>query len=485
PSQEELEREYKDILKDEYGIRFNRLITIVNSPIGRFRDSLMRNGDYDSYLRLLSNNFNSATLDRVMCRSLLSVDYRGELYDCDFNLALGLPVKGYEGMKLWEIDLETFHPEISCGAHCYACTVGMGSSCHGALISDSGCSGLKEEVKRYYGEELKGTKDLRTGACCSPDSIPAHLREILPLIADEIKEKYYGCGSPVPLCLHGRKVLDLGCGTGRDSYLISRLVGQDGRVFGLDMTEEQIRVARKHLPSQTARFGYREPNTEFIHDYIENAGRHFPDESLDIVVSNCVINLVEDKERVIGEVYRLLKKGGEFYFSDIYADRRIPGELKNDPVLYGECLSGALYQKDFERIARKAGFSDPRIVSLREVPVTDREIAEKVGSIRFFSVTYRLWKLDGLEDGCEDYGHMAVYRGGIPEAPARFVLDEQHLFERNRPERICGNTALMLSATRFRDFFEVAGDFSEHFGEFRGCGMTASLPVRSSSFGCC
>ena len=118
----------------------------------------------------------------------------------------------------------------------------------------------------------------------------------------------------------------------------------------------------------------------------------------DLIISNCVINLVEDKENIIKQVRRMLKPGGEFYFSDVYSDRRIPAGLKSDPVLHGECLGGALYHKDFERMASRAGFADPMVVSKRIIDITNEEIKNLTGNITFYSITYRLWKLEGLEE---------------------------------------------------------------------------------------
>jgi arsenite methyltransferase len=470
PSQADLEREYKKMLMEMHGIAFNRLIAITNSPIGGFRRYLVKQGSFDEYMKLLVNNFNHETLNNIMCRRLLSVDYQGNIYDCDFNLALGIRVKGYETRRFWEIDFNDFDPEITCGEHCYACTVDKGSSCHGALIKDEAELDVKAGVRDYYGKELQSSADLKTTACCTTDALPGHIREVLSFIAEEIKAKYYGCGSPLPLVLEGLKALDLGCGTGRDSYVLSKLVGEKGFVHGIDMTEQQIEIARRYREDQAGRFGYKKANTEFILDYIENADRHFCKETLDLVISNCVINLVEDKGEVIRQIFEILKYGGEFYFSDIYADRRIPGHIRKDPVLYGECLGGALYCKDFERIARRIGFSDPRVVSRREIAITNDKVKRLIGNITFYSITYRLWKLEGLEDACEDYGHIAVYRGGIPESPFAFELDGSHVFEKDRPERVCGNTALMLSRTRFKEYFDVIGNFTQHFGEFEACG---------------
>jgi radical SAM/Cys-rich protein len=469
PSQRELEKDYKKLLKDIYGISFNNLMTITNSPVGGFKKYLIRQGKLDNYMRLLVNNFNLETLENIMCRRLVSVDYQGYVHDCDFNLALGRRVKGYEDKRLWEIDFEDFDPEITCDDHCYACTVGRGSSCHGALIGEEAAFDAKETVKKYYGAELKSTSDLKTGVCCTVESMHPYIKEVTPYIAEEVKEKYYGCGSPFPLVLRDLTVLDLGCGSGRDCYILSKLVGENGFVYGIDMTESQIEVAKKYVSEQTKRFGYKKPNVKFIFDYIENLGNHFPEKSLDLVVSNCVVNLVEDKESVLRQVYSALSFGGELYFSDIYAVRRLPTEMRTNPLLYAECLGGALYWRDFERIAKRVGFFDPRVVSKRVVDISNEEIKRLVGNVTFYSVTYRLWKLAGLEDACEDYGHVAVYRGGISESPFSFKLDANHVFELDKPEKVCGNTALMLSQTRFKDYFQVIGCFEKHFGEFKNC----------------
>jgi radical SAM/Cys-rich protein len=474
PEQKKLEAEYKQFLKDRYGITFNNILTIVNTPIKRFKQDLVRQDKLDDYMKELFDNFNPDTLRRVMCKRLISVDYLGDVYDCDFNLALGTRIKGSEQSKFWEIDFSDFTPEITCDEHCYACTVNRGSSCQGTLVNEENEFDAKRNAQHYYGEVVKTTADLKTTACCTPESMPKHVRAVLPDIADEIKERYYGCGSPIPLVLEGLTILDLGCGTGRDSFIMSKLVGEKGFVYGIDMTEAQIRVAGKYLDMQTKRFGYAQPNCRFIYDEIEHAAQHFPAGSLDMVISNCVINLVEDKETIIRQIYDMLKPGGEFYFSDIYADRRIPEALRKDPVLHGECLGGALYEKDFIRIARKAGFIDIRVVSRRLIDISNEQVRDLIGNIRFSSITYRLWKIDGLEDACEDFGHIAVYRGGVPESPFAFELDADHLFEQHRPEKVCGNTALMLSRTRLRNFFEITGGFENHLGAFKDCGTPAA-----------
>ena len=128
-----------------------------------------------------------------------------------------------------------------------------------------------EHVKEYYGKELHGLRDIKTNACCcSEELLTPALKEIESQIDNEILTKFYGCGSPIPPALEGCTILDLGCGTGRDVFIASRLVGPAGFAYGVDMTDEQLDVARKHLDSQMKRFGYSKPNVEFKKGYIED-----------------------------------------------------------------------------------------------------------------------------------------------------------------------------------------------------------------------
>jgi len=334
---------------------------------------------------------------------------------------------------------------------------------------------MRAEVQRYYGEVLQSSADLKTSACCTDAAPPDHLKRVLARIHDEVSTRYYGCGLVLPEALEGTRILDLGCGAGRDVYALSQLVGEQGRVVGVDMTAEQLAVANRHREYHAQEFGYARSNVEFIEGDIERLDETgLPDDSFDIIVSNCVINLAGDKRAVLDQAWRLLKPGGELYFADVYADRRIPSDLQADPVLYGECLSGALYWNDFLQLARSAGFRDPRLVTDRPISVEDARLAARVGNIRFFSATYRLFKLPGLDVSREDYGQAVRYRGGIAHAPDEFALDKHHRFELGKLAPVCGNTWRMLAETRFAPAFEFFGDTSTHYGIFEGCGE--SLP---------
>lgn len=495
PQAERLENDYKQILKAHYGIDFNHLLTITNVPIARFKNSLESQEKYGFYIGLLRKNFNFAVVDNLMCRAFLSVGFDGKLYDCDFNLALGWALKDEFGGLL---SLDTIIPaelqgkEIALGEHCFACTAGYGSSCQGALAEPKtkGAPLAEEDrhslVKEYYGKILKTKNDLKTNACCLTDSLPGNLRKITAMVHLQIKDKFYGCGSPIPPALEGLRVLDLGCGTGRDVYIASYLAGEKGYVIGVDMTDEQLKVARKYSQEQMKRFGFTRCNVEFNKGYIENLKEiGIEDNSVDLVISNCVINLSPKKESVFREILRVLKPGGELYFSDVFSARRIPEHLKDDPVLYGECLAGALYIEDFRRLLRELGCLDYRVVSKRKISLDQPEIETKAGMIDFYSMTVRAFKLNTLEDICEDYGQTAMYLGTIPELPHQFILDDHHIFKTKKPILVCGNTASMLQETRYASYFKLTGDRSIHYGPFGCLNANDQAKENSSSRGAC
>ena len=202
--------------------------------------------------------------------------------------------------------------------------------------------------------------------------------------------------------------------------------------------------------------------------------------------------------------------GGELYFSDVYSSQRVPLSLRRDSVLWGECLSGALYWNDFMRLARESGFGDPRLVTDSPLSLGNARIEQLIGHIQFFSATYRLWKLlPGLEPDCEDYGQAVCYRGSIPSPDLAIVvsgkkncggccsstkpsqgeekqhlmhvcdLDGHHSFRAGKIERVCGNTFRMLKESRFASHFDFFGDFSNHFGIFEGCGK--GIPFKSGN----
>ena len=338
---------------------------------------------------------------------------------------------------------------------------------------------MNDAVKEYYGKILQHSDDLKTDACCTDTDIPRYLKTAMANVNGEVSSRYYGCGLVMPQALEGMRILDLGCGSGRDCYVLAQLVGENGSVVGVDMTEEQLDVADQHIKWHQEQFGYKNSNVEFHKGYIEKLDElGFADESFDIIVSNCVINLSPDKKAVLNEAYRLLKPGGEVYFSDVYSDRRVERELVDDPVLYGECLSGALYWNDFYNLAKQSGFLDPRLVEDRPLGIDNEEIALKIGHINFFSATYRLFKLPELETHCEDYGQAVIYKGGISHHKTSFELDAHHHIQKGKMFPVCGNTYRMLKETRFSEYFDFFGNTETHYGIFDDCGTV--MPFSTS-----
>lgn len=344
---------------------------------------------------------------------------------------------------------------------------------------------MQDQVKEYYGETLKSSADLQTNACCTAEAPPEYIRKVLISIHDEVLSRYYGCGLVVPEQLEGARILDLGCGAGRDCYALAALVGEQGEIIGVDMTPQQLSIARRHLDFHANAFGYGKSNVRFIEGELEKLGSlGLAENSFDIIVSNCVINLCTDKDEVLRQAWNLLKPGGEMYFSDVYANRRLPDYLRNDPVLYGECLSGAFYWNDFINSAKSAGFTDPRLVLDSPISIENPELAARLAKFpsetSFYSATYRLFKLNTLEPACEDFGQAVIYKGTVAHHPAQFILDKHHAIPTGKVFPVCGNTYRMLNESRFREHFDFIGDWSRHFGIFTGCGV--NIPFDESVF---
>ncbi len=172
--------------------------------------------------------------------------------------------------------------------------------------------------------------------------------------------------------------LDLGSGAGVDAFVLARLVGPEGHVHGIDMTPEQLDVARRNAPGVAERFGFSRPNTTFHQGFIETADA-IEDGSIDLVISDCVINLSPRKDLVLATAGRVLKEGGELYVSDIVADRRVPARLAEDPRLVAECIGSALYEHDWFDLLEEAGFRDARVV---ERAVLQSDVAGEPGRDR-------------------------------------------------------------------------------------------------------
>uniref|UniRef100_A0A2C9JPV2 Arsenite methyltransferase n=1 Tax=Biomphalaria glabrata TaxID=6526 RepID=A0A2C9JPV2_BIOGL len=330
-----------------------------------------------------------------------------------------------------------------------------------ACESGASCCDTKESVQNYYGKFLTKTSDLKTGACTAQiGKFPKYVREVIALVHEEVTSKYYGCGPVFPPALQGASVLDLGSGSGQDCYILSKLVGADGQVVGLDMTDEQLSVANKYIDYHTKLFGYASPNISFVKGYMENmveAG--IKDNTFDIVVSNCVINLSKDKLAVLKEAYRVLKEGGELYFSDVYADQNLPDSVREHKELWCECVAGAIFWKDLYKLAKEIGFSTPRLVTAGLFSVEDKHYKDVLGDAKFVSVTYRLFKLPQVQS----HASTVVYGGEIQGHEDELPFDYAITFKKNEECHVKPELATILKTSRYRKYFT----FSE--GEHGPC----------------
>ena len=347
---------------------------------------------------------------------------------------------------------------------------------------------LQQNVKDYYGKVLTSSADLKTDACCTIADAPAYLTALLANVHPDVRARYYGCGLIAPLALEGARILDLGSGSGQDAYVLAQLAGASGHVTGVDMTPEQLQISRDAVDWHAEKFGYA--NVTFLEGDIECLDDlKLTPGSFDVIVSNCVVNLVADKGAVFRAAYDLLKPGGEFYFSDVYADRRLDESLRSDRDAQGECLGGALYWNDFLTMAKQSGFADPRLVTDRPLAINNPLLREKLAPAQFHSATYRLFKIEGLEPACEDYGQAVIYRGGLKQSEKFFTLDNHHVIEQGRVFPVCGNSFRMLQESRFAAWFDFIGDWSTHYGIFPGCGTASPFgqtgEAAATSGACC
>jgi len=204
-----------------------------------------------------------------------------------------------------------------------------------------------ELVRRAYGDVAK-----KQSSCCGGSSCCGSAAKAVP-----DGDLGLSCGDPVTFSRlkRGDVVLDLGSGAGKDVFLAAREVGPSGRVIGVDMTPEMLALARRNAGK------LKLDNVEFRQGQIEELP--LQEGSVDIVISNCVINLSPDKPRVFREAYRVLKEGGRLVVSDIVLDKPLPRSLKDDPSLYTACVAGALKREDYLRAIRDAGFRDVEILT--------------------------------------------------------------------------------------------------------------------------
>ncbi|MCG0274895.1 MAG: arsenite methyltransferase [Thermosediminibacteraceae bacterium] len=231
---------------------------------------------------------------------------------------------------------------------------------------------IREKVKTYYGDIAKRVNGGCCGSSCCGDGIyriPIYDAEYLEGLPEEAVEASLGCANPIAFAdlKRGEKVLDLGCGGGIDAFIAAKYVGPEGRVYGLDMTDEMLELANKNKEKMGIE------NVKFIKGYIEDIPME--DESVDVVISNCVINLSEDKGKVLMEAYRVLKPGGRLAVADIVVMKEVPENLKKDVELWAGCIAGALSIGEYERLLKEAGFNN---IEIKPISVYGKDIIKGI-----------------------------------------------------------------------------------------------------------
>ncbi|MGE9271611.1 MAG: methyltransferase domain-containing protein [Verrucomicrobiales bacterium] len=310
--------------------------------------------------------------------------------------------------------------------------------------------------------------------CCPVDYNPKFL-EVIPR---EVIERDYGCGDPSKYLRRGETVLDLGSGTGKIAFIASQVVGESGRVIGVDMTDDMLTVARENAPKVAQRVGFS--NVEFRKGRIQDLAldlelfdARLREESMsgvegflkaeeiaaklresaplistgsvDVVVSNCVLNLVDatSKPQLFGEIFRVLRSGGRAVISDIVCDEEVPVAMQSDEELWSGCISGALTEERFLEAFEEAGFHGLRILKREEKPW------RTVGGIEFRSVTIEAFT--GKTGPCFERKQAVIYKG-----PFKKVEDDDgHVMERGKRHAVCDKTYKLYQTEPYRGLFEA------------------------------
>ena len=275
------------------------------------------------------------------------------------------------------------------------------------------------------------------GLCCPKDYSDKNTTDHIP---SEVFDFNYGCGSPVlkSEIKEGEHVVDLGSGVGIDCFVASKIVGAGGRVTGVDMTDEMLEKSKKYAKQVAETLGYS--NVDFKKGFIESMP--LENESVDVVVSNCVLNLSSDKKTVFKEISRVLKPTGRLVIADIVSNRNIDPADQKDEKLWADCYTGALSVRALIQALMDAGFVG--ITQISESPWED------IAGYKFSSVTLAGYK-SPKGDKCLYLGNKAIYLGPY----SKVEDDGGHLFERFKPIDICTDTALSLQTGPYKDSFIV------------------------------
>ncbi len=331
----------------------------------------------------------------------------------------------------------------------------------------------KASVLERYSE---GAQEVQASLCCPVN----YDDELLKLLPQEIIEKDYGCGDPSSYVQKDDVVLDLGSGGGKICYMAAQLVGDHGKVIGIDMNDDMLALARKYQGEMSRKLG--QDRVQFLKAHIQDltldlthleqylsshsitsiADYHrlqdwlyqqrqshplIADQSIDLVISNCVLNLVHDdeKQQMIQEIHRVLKPGGRVAISDIVSDETVPQHLKENTELWSGCISGAFQEQAIIKVFLDAGFIGIKIDKW------DAEPWQVIEDIEFRSVT--LTAIKSQDASSMDCGHAVIYKGPYEE----ICDDEGHVFPRGERMAVCERTYQLLTSEPYqKDFIGIS-----------------------------
>lgn len=321
------------------------------------------------------------------------------------------------------------------------------------------------DIENAVLERYKGGARQPEAALCCPTEYEGQYLDILP---PEIIEKDYGCGDPSRYVKAGETVVDLGSGSGKICYILAQKVGKNGQVIGVDFNDEMLGLARKYQEEMAGKLGYN--NVRFVKGKIQDLALDLDkaqdwlnenaiasleqlasfeaecdrwrleqpaiaDRTIDVVVSNCVLNLVrpQDKQQLFSEIYRVLKRGGRAVISDIVCDENPTPAILNDPDLWSGCIAGAFREDVFLEMFEKAGFYGIEILSRQEEPW------QVVDGIEFRSLTVQAFK--GKDGPCWERNQAVTYKG-----PWKQVVDDDgHTYDRGQRMAVCDKTFKILT----------------------------------------
>lgn len=318
----------------------------------------------------------------------------------------------------------------------------------------------------------QGAEQRQEALCCPVD----YDRSLLTLLPAEIIEKDYGCGDPSRYVQTGDTVLDLGSGSGKICYMAAQLVGDQGKVIGVDMNDDMLSLARKYQNDMTDKLG--SDRVQFVKGQIQDLAldveavdaylqtkpiqdhsslKQFEawiqqqrtdkpliaDNSIDLVISNCVLNLVDDqqKQKLVNEIFRVTKPGARIAISDIISDEEIPNHLKTNDELWSGCISGAFQEQEMLTMFQSAGFQALSYDKWTNEPW------QVVDGIEFRSVT--LTAVKPMGDECIDRGHAVIYKGFYSQVED----DDGHVFPRGERMAVCERTFHFCTEGPYRDDF--------------------------------